>query len=142
MAKNLFDKMFDFVVFAQIFMFFMFLLQNIYTLDNVVIETTELEGSTEEFTFNFYTVMATIVAIMVLAIVASLNIFGGGLNATGSSLMAKYLGMFAMVGILFVGSAYYFLPMGVLGVILTIMFGMVYAFKFISLLLEGGESEW
>jgi hypothetical protein len=138
--QNLFDRMFDFVVFAQVFMFFMFLLQNIYTLDNVVIETTEFEGTTTEFTFNFYSVMATIVAIMVMAIVASLNIFGGGLNSTGSSLFAKYSAMFAITGIFLVGSLYYLLPMGVFGVIIIIMIGMVYAFKFVSLLLDRDDN--
>lgn len=134
LAKHLFD----FVIFIQICMFIVFLLLNFYNLDEITI-AYELDEEVEEYSFNFYTVLGLLLAIMLLGVLTSFGLFGGGLNEEGSKLLMRYLALVLLIALMFIVSSYFLLLLGVFGVICNLIFIIAYVLKVLDLMLGVSE---
>jgi len=135
-ANNTFEKIFNFVIMFQTFLFVMFILENINNLDNIQVSMPfDLSGGS----VNFFYLIGIIIVLYGVVILASVSIFGAGLNATGSALVGKILGLFVFLTLMMLATMYYFNYLGWLGLVLQIFFYMVYAFKGINLM--GGGSD-
>ncbi len=128
-------QLFEFVIFVQTIMFLLFIILNINNLNDIIVGMV-IEGNNEEFSVNFYSILIVVGALMLLGIVASLNLFGGGLNEEGSRLLMRYLSFFLFIALLFTGSMYFLFPLGVLGVILNILFVIVSAMYILDSMMD------
>lgn len=130
---KLFRRMYEFSVFVQVFLFMMFILENLYNLDNISF-SYNVDGNETEFSFNFYTMLAVVVSILLLAILMGLNFFGAGLNEEATQMLRKYLAIFALFAVLFVCSNFYLLQFGLFGIIINLFFTISYMFKVMDVL--------
>lgn len=134
-SENIFNRMFKFVIAFQSLLFFVFIMENINSLDEIELQLPFGEGTS---TVNFYYLIGTILVILAIAILASVSIFGAGLNSTGSSLVGRVLGIITFVIILMFATMYYFNYLGWLGLVVQIFFYLIYGFKLTNIM--GGEN--
>ena len=119
------SQLFGFVSFLQSILLMLFMLENINTLDSIDY-TININGTYETFEFNFYAMIGIIIALYLIVIVASLSIFNSGLNSEGTIAVSRYVAMFSLFAVLSVGSSYYILLLGNLGIIIDIIFLLIY----------------
>lgn len=122
---KIFKQLFSFISFINIILVFMFILENINNLNSIDFNIN-VNGTTYDFTFNLYSALLIIGAIFILAILASVSIFGLGLNDTGTKLIGKYLSLTIIIALMSVASAYYFLQIGAIGLLFQIFFIVIY----------------
>lgn len=135
---NLLKKISETVMSIQIIMLILFIILNIDNLDDIEFDYI-LDEETTTYSINFYTLLSALFGIMILGIITSFSIFGGGLNDEGSKLLMKYLALGLLIAILFIASVYFLLPVGLVGVLINIMFLLGYAFWIINELISGGS---
>lgn len=133
-------EIFEFVFFIQLTMFIAFIVLNLDNLNEVDLEYS-LNGSTEEFTLNLYSLLSVVLGIVMLGIIASISFFGGGLNEQGSKLLIKYLAIILLITLLQIGSLYYLLPLGTVGFVLNLLFLLVHILNIINNMVGVNEYE-
>jgi hypothetical protein len=135
-GENTFEKIFNFVLMFQTFLFIVFILENINDLTNIEVAMPfDLSGGS----VNFFYLVGVVIVLYGVVILASVSIFGAGLNATGSALVGKILGLFVFLTMMMLGTMYYFNQLGWLGLVLQVFFYIVYAFKGVTLM--GGGTD-
>lgn len=135
MKVNVINRMFQYVIFLQVFIFIVFFIENINTLNAIELELPD--GSTS--TINVYALLGSVIVIMGVMVLASISFFGAGINSEGTRIMGKIVFMLFIEALLSLGTIYYFVHLGWLGNVLTIMFLLVFGLEGIVTL--GGESE-
>lgn len=128
------EKMFQFVVFFQSFVFVIFFIENINTLDEIQIELPD--GSTD--TLNLYSLLTGVIIVMGIVILASISFFGAGINEEGTKTMGKILFFLVVISLLSLGTSYYMVRLGWVGNVIIILTLLIYGLKGIETL--GGES--
>ena len=131
---RIFRKLFEFIVFVQLFLFFFFILENINNL-NAVDFNYDVDGNSDTVSVNFYSLIAVIVAIIIIGIIAGFNFWGSGFNDTSTKLFQKYLSIISIITLLFVGSNYYILQIGYVGQLFDILIIAVYGLYLIEMLI-------
>lgn len=129
--ENSLDKMFRGLILFQSLLFMFFILENINTLDNIELELPFSLGSAN---VNFFSLITTIIVVLSIVILASVSIFGAGLNASGSSLLGRALALITLSVLLNFASLYYLNQLSWLGSVLNIFFLIIYALKGLSLM--------
>lgn len=129
--ENVYERIYRGLILFNSVLFAMFFIENINTLDEIQLE---LPFDTGETTINFYSFITTIIAIFGIAILASVSIFGAGLNATGSSLIGKMISMLVLYSILSLATLYYFGRLFWIGDVFAIISIMIYGFKGLSII--------
>lgn len=134
-------KLYDFIMFFQICLFFLYFLENLYTLDSIPLTFDYSDESTtySSETLNFYSLIGVVVAIMMLGIIASMSFFGSGLNSEGTRLTIYYLSTFALYSVLFISTHYFMAPLGTMGSIVETFIVGIYA---IYLLINVGGGDY
>lgn len=135
---KLFRRVFNFIVFMQTILFFIFILENIENLDAIVF-TMDFNGNDETITVNFFAVLIALSVIILIVVVAGINFFGSGLNDTSSKLLGKYVSLIALASILTIATNYYILYLGYVGIVIDVIILIVYLVAGISNL--GSENE-
>lgn len=122
-------KLFRLVSFIQVMLFFVFILENYNSLDEITY-TFDFGGVFEseytEITLNLYTVFLTFGILFIVSILASVSIVDSGLNDFGSSMVAKYIFYITLFTILSIGNSYYILSMGLVGVLIEFIFLLIW----------------
>lgn len=118
-------KMYNFVVFFQMIMLFLFIILNINSLDNITYQII-INEETYDFEFSFYTMLIIVSIILTVSILASLSLFGSGLNDEGTRSITKLMSIFSLLFILNVGSAYFLTAIGLIGVIMLLFMDVVF----------------
>lgn len=129
-----FKKLFEITISIQLVLFLLFILENINRLDEIVF-TFDIGGLTE-FELNFYSLLAGMALIFVVAILLSFSIFGGGLNDEGSKSARRYIGFAFCAVLLFVGTNYYIGSFGWIGTVINLFMGIIYALYAIQMLIN------
>lgn len=129
--ENSLDKMFRGLILFQSLLFMFFMLENINTLDSIDLELPFDLGSAN---VNFFSLITTIIVVLSVGILASVSIFGAGLNASGSSLLGRALALITLSVLLNFASMYYLNQMAWLGSVLNIFFLVIYGLKGLSLM--------
>lgn len=129
--KNVFDKIFKWLIAFQSLLFFIFVMENINTLDYIELQLPFDEG---ESTVNFYYLVGSILVILAVAVLATVSIFGAGLNDVGSTLIGKILGIMSFIVLLMFATMYYFNYLGWLGLVAQLFFYLIYGFKLTSIM--------
>jgi hypothetical protein len=111
-------------------------MENINNLSEIEVEF-DLFSETDVIEINLYSIIGAIVIIMLITIVASFSIFGAGINSAGTSLLGKYMSFFAVFALLQLGTAYYVGRLAWFGVLILVIFTIVYGLKGLNLISSG-----
>lgn len=133
-------RIFEFVFYIQFFMLMIFILENINDLSNITIQYG-LSEDIQLVEIDLYNLLTTMFIIMIIAIVMSINIFGGGLNSQGSQTAGKYLVLGFLAILMFIGSSYYLLSLGWFGVVMQMFMAIIYAVQGLNILLEENDGD-
>lgn len=133
---NLIKKIFNFVLFAEVTMFFVFFLQNIGNL-NEIDYAIPFVDFTLEFTLNMYILLPVLILVYVVIMLLSNNI--AGLNEEGSRLAMKITGLIILQGLLTLITLFYFSRLGNVGTILQVFMSITFGLQAINILTEDSE---
>lgn len=133
-------KAFEFVFYIHMFMLLLFILENINDLSNITIQYG-LSEDIQVVEINLYNLLGTMFVLMIIGIVLSINIFGGGLNSSGSQLAARYIVLGFMAILMFIGSSYYLLSLGWVGVVMQMFMAIIYAMKGLSIMMDNDDDD-
>jgi len=122
---KIFKKMYEFVLFIEIFLFFIFILDNINNLDEIEFSFV-LNNEITVFTINMYSLLAVLAVVFGILVLAGTNIFGFGLNDTATKMVSKYITGLLIFSTLTLGVNYYILPLGWLGVLFNVFIIIIY----------------
>lgn len=137
---KLIKQLYSFVIFIQIVLTFLFILENVNNLDEI--EYSFAIGEDEfSFTLNIYTALLVIAIVCGIVMLASINVFGGGLNTEGTKTLSKFVSMIALLGVLSLGTSYYLLSITTIGLIMNLFIIMVYVLQAFNMLANDDSTE-
>lgn len=122
---KIYKKLFQFVLFVNTILLFIFIMENINNLDAIEFDIV-VSGETFSFSLNLYQTLLIIGILFIVIILASINVFGLGLNTEGTKAIAKYLSLTGIIAVLTIASAYYLLQIGLLGLIFQLFMLVIY----------------
>lgn len=137
---SIIKKIYNAVLSVQTILLFMFLIQNINTLDSVNFAFS-LNSSSNGFTLNMYSLLAVLAVIFTVIILAGLNIFSVGLNETSTANVAKYVAYLIFFALFNLTTAFYILPFGWVGLMFQILIVLVYFLRMVDGLGESNNVE-
>jgi hypothetical protein len=118
-------EIFNLILTIQAISFIIFIFENLENLEAVEIEL-DIMGDLVSFDLNLYGLLGVISFIFVIALIASFNIFGAGLNAEGTRTLLKYTSYMIIYGLASISLSYYLGPVGELNAFLQIVIAFVY----------------
>ncbi|MGQ4876460.1 MAG: hypothetical protein ACP6IY_20545 [Promethearchaeia archaeon] len=119
MKDNIIKDLYRFIIFFQTILLFFFVLDNLDNLSNVEY-TLDINGTEFNLNLNVYVVLGVIAGLFMLVIISGLNIFDSGLNDASVSTLSRYVSLVIMFVILTLGTSYYVLQFGTLGLIIQL----------------------
>lgn len=134
---KLIKKIFQFVLLYQIILFFVFILENYNTLDNIEI-LIEVGTFSTNITINLYVVLGVLAVIYGALILLGVNVVGSGLSDSSLTTMGKFIRLFLIYSILIIATSFYLQFLTGIGAIIQIFIFAVYLLEGIN---EIGDSE-
>lgn len=129
------NKIYEFAVFIQIFLFIIFLIENFDNLSSIPFEIPEIGPiDARIIDINFFGLIAVLALIIGIVILAGINVFGSGISEFGTSMFSRFMFLITFFSILSIGSLYYILPMGYIGLLLEFLFLMIWILKGVNML--------
>ena len=119
MANNVVSGLFRAFLFIQTILFFGFVVLNINNLNNVPF-AINLNGQTSTYNLSMYSIIVVLGVLLTIAILVGVNLFGFGLNDTGTANVLRYLGLIILFSILQLSTAFFILPFGWVGIVVEI----------------------
>ncbi len=138
-SNNIIKSLYNFVVFLNIFLLFIFIILNFNHLD-AIDYAFSISGTDYDFEVNFYAFLVLIGIIFILVILSSISILGSGINEFGTTNIAKYISILAFVALFGLTTSYFILPFGYFGILIELFFIVIYFLNALSVLPENGSS--
>lgn len=109
MANNqdLLTQIFEIIMAVRIVAFFVFILMNIYDLDQVSYDLALPGYDSTAGSFSFYNMVGILAVIFALVLLFSIGIFGIGLNTAGTYTIIRYVSYMFLWIILGLGLTYF-----------------------------------
>ena len=121
------------MLFIQIGIFFIFVIENINNLNNISftlnLSDVFTNGTNYTFNVNFLHVMGILLTITGIVSIASLNILDIGLNEEGTRTIANYVYYFLVYSLLTFPNIYYLEVLGKVGVYIIALFGVIWLLR-------------
>lgn len=128
---KLVNRIYTSVIGFQLLMLIMFILENINHLDEIdyYIAIGDLSYS---FTLNLYIALGVMAIIVGAVILTSITIFGSGMNDEGTKVSRKFISIMILYVLMNIGSSYYLFNIPYVGIVLELLFLLVYILKIIT----------
>jgi hypothetical protein len=106
-GNSLVKQVFELILSVRVTAFFVFILLNIYELDEVEYDIALPTFGSESGSFSFYSIIAILGIIFALVLIFSVGIFGIGFNTAGTYTILRYVSYIFLWIILGLGLTYY-----------------------------------
>lgn len=122
------NKLFNFVLFYQLILFFFFLLENYTNLDEIEI-MIDVNNEQNTITINLYTVLIGLGVIYTLLIAIGIQVVGSGLSDSALNTLGTFVRLSVIYSVLLFSTTFYLQFLFQLGVIIQIFIFAIYLFK-------------
>jgi hypothetical protein len=124
-------KIYEFTLLYQIILFFIFILENYASLDEIPIHIVILSFDTT-ITLNLYLVLGILAVIYGALILLGINFVGSGLSDSSLNTAGKFIRLFVIYAILIISTSYYLQFLVEISIIIQIFIFAIYLLEGIN----------